>query len=269
MPRRRLRKPQPLANATTVRAILVEIRNHFPSLLLKKDCEVVNFLRAALHSTSSEASFSRFGRRSRWARETLLTAASIAQQILAERTHPALSLSSFVKHHCCILNFPADVLAALESGQITLFEAEHLTRVRAGRLGLTDGHQARQARAAILSAHLRSNGTAASLRVRVNDLAGVKAAITALLLPDDKETTVAALQAEIDAYAEKIEAIDYSFLFVDSLTYIVQNMLLVNPDRLTDVDVDRLLAKLDDVVEVVREAVAKSHATVSLPSMRG
>lgn len=254
MPRRRRRKPQPLANATTVRTILAEIRGHFPSLLLKKDREVVNFLRAALHATSSEASFSRFGRRSRWARETLLTAASLAEQILAERTRPALSLSSFVKHHCAILDFPADVLAALESAQITLFEAEHLARVRAGRLGLTDGHQARQARAAILAAHLRSHGTAASLRVRVNELDAVKATVTSLLLPDD----TMALQAEIDAYAEKIETIDYSFLFVDSLTFIVQNMLLIDASRLADADVDRLLVKLDDVVEVVREAVAKS-----------
>lgn len=254
MPRRRRRKPQPLANATTVRTILAEIRGHFPSLLLKKDREVVNFLRAALHAMSSEASFPRFGRRSRWARETLLTAASLAEQILAERTHPALSLSSFVKHHCAILDFPADVLAALESAQITLFEAEHLARVRAGRLGLTDGHQARQVRASILTAHLRTNGTAASLRVRVNDLAVVKSALTSLLLPDE----TAALQAEIDAYAERIEAIDYSFLFVDSLTFIVQNMLLIDASRLADADVDRLLAKLDDVVEVVREAVAKS-----------
>ena len=266
MPRRRLRKPQPLANATTVRAILAEIRSHFPALPLKRDREVVNFLRAALHATSSEASFSRFGRRSRWARETLLTAASIAEQILAERTHPILSLSSFVKHHCAILDFPADVLAALEAAQLTLFEAEQLARVRAGRLGLTDGHQARQARATILASHLRSHGTATSLRVRVNELDAVKAAVTSLLLPDDKQTTVMALQAEIDAFAEKIEVIDYSFLFVDSLTFIVQNMLLIDPSRLVDADVDRLLAKLDDVVEVVREAVAKSHTTASLPS---
>lgn len=201
---RRLRKPQLLANATTVCAILSEIRGYFPSLPLKKDREVVNFLRAALHATSSEASFSRFGRRSRWAREKLLTAASLAEQILAEQTSPPLSLSSIVKHHCAILDFPSDVLAALESSQLTLFEAEHLARVRAGRLGLTDGHQARQARAAILAAHLRSQGTAASLRVRVNDLTAVKAAVTSLLLPDDKQTSMAVLQAEIDAYAEKI-----------------------------------------------------------------
>ena len=240
-------------------AILTEIREHFSALPLKSDPAVVKFLRAALHDVSRDPTYSGLGRPSHWGRETLQKAPQIVQSSLTERGAPDLSFSSFVKHFCPLLTFPADVISVLEAGQVTLFEAELLARVIPGRLGIQDQKEARTKRAEILAAHLRSHGTGNSLRQRIGnteELAAVKATLKSLS-PD--ELMVAEVQREVDEFAEQVDQVDYTFLFVDSLTFIVQNMLRIDFSRLTDPDVDRLLAKLDDAMAVVREVAMNSN----------
>ena len=74
----------------------------------------------------------------------------------------------------------------------------------------------------------------------------------------EQDEAVAELQREIDQYAERVDKIDCTFLFVDSLTFLVQNMLKVDLSKLSDTHVDGLLAKLDETVEAIRVAVAKT-----------
>jgi hypothetical protein len=56
-------------------------------------------------------------------------------QILDRETSGRLSVATFVDHYMRLLDFPADVMAALSKGEVNLFEAEQLARVTAARLG--------------------------------------------------------------------------------------------------------------------------------------
>lgn len=258
MSRRRQRTPHPIARVEVVRAILADVRTCFATLPLKQDASVIKFLRAALHSATKEPTYSGSGRPPRWSRETLRAVPSLVESCLRNRGADDLSFSSFVKHYCPLLTFPSDVLTALEADQITLFEAEQLARVVPGRFGLESEREAKQKRKELMIAHLRSHGTSNALRQRISHPQNINAAKDTLksLTPD--QSGAAEIQREIDEYAEQLEKMDYTFLFVDELTYIVQHMLQIDAAKLADTDVDRLLAKLDDVVTVVRELVAKS-----------
>ena len=293
MSRRRTRKLHPLANATVIRTILAEVRAHFPALPLQRDTAVVKFLRAALHAASHEPTYSGLGRPPKWGRETLLEAARFVQSSLDRRTNGKLSFTSFVKHYCPMLDFPSDVLAALEGGQVTVFEAELLARVVpgaivsdasvSGRLEIANEKEARQKRSEILTAHLRSHGTTTALRQRIRPeiLTATKVTLKSFapqsLMPNaepmvadlerevesfaeqvEQAEAVAQLQREIDQYAEQVDKVDCTFLFVDSLTFLVQNMIKVDLSVLSDAHVDGLLAKLDETVEAIRMAVAKT-----------
>lgn len=259
MSKRRHRRPHPLANTEVIRQILNQVRDKFPLLPIKQDAAIIKFLRAALYAVSQEATYSGLGRPSHWKRETLQEAATFCQTLLDQRTNSRLSFSSFVKHYCSILRFPADISAALEKGQITLFEAEHLARIVPGRNGMSEAQEARQRRAELLAFHLRTESTANALRQRITDPKRLDDTKTALktLIPA-KEGFTAEIQQEIDAFAEQIDQLDYTFLFVDGLTYLVQNILQIDLSKLSDSQVDRLLGKLDEFVEIVRETVEKS-----------
>ena len=219
MSRRRTRKLHPLANATVIRTLIAEVRAHFPALPLQRDMAVIKFLRAALHAASHEPTYSGLGRPPKWGRETLLEAARFVQASLDRRTNGNLSFTSFVKHYCPMLDFPADVLAALESGQVTVFEAELLARVvpgamvsaasASGLLEIADEKEARQKRSEILTAHLRSHGSSTSLRLRVRpDILGATKVTLKSFAPQSLATnafTVADIQQELDRFAEQVE----------------------------------------------------------------
>lgn len=258
MSKRRQRTPHPLAKARVIREIFDEIRAKFPLLPIKQETAIINFLRAALYAASHEANYSGLGRPPRWKRGTLQEAATFCQALLNDRTQNRLSFASFVKHYCPILRFPADVLVALEKNQITLFEAEQLARVVPGREGRSEV-EARQKRAELLAFHLRTKGASNALRQQIiapKKLTETKTALKTLI--PAKEDSTAEMQREIDAFAEQVEQLDYTFLFVDGLSYLVQNILQIDLSKLPDSQVDRLLVKLDEFVEIVRDAIEKS-----------
>ncbi|HEX8091174.1 MAG TPA: hypothetical protein VF762_20125 [Blastocatellia bacterium] len=72
-------------------------------------------------------------------------------------------------HYLRILEFPSDVLEPLSKGEVNLFEAEQLARVRADRLDVSEA-EAKRKRAGILSAHLKSRSSGERLRRRINEL---------------------------------------------------------------------------------------------------
>lgn len=89
--------------------------------------------------------------------------------ILERETSSHISLSSFVDHYLRLLDFPSDVLEALSSGQINLFEAEQLARITPERLQ-SSPLQARHTRAEMLSTHLQARLSGERLRQRVAEL---------------------------------------------------------------------------------------------------
>jgi hypothetical protein len=141
--RRRQRRADPLASPTAVRSILEKLRSALPDLIPQKEKELVRLLRAARHAQRYPATDTKRGRPSKWKREDLLRVAARLGEILDRETSSHISFASFVDHYLRLPDFPADVIEALESGEINLFEAEQLARVTAVRLGVPPSHAKR------------------------------------------------------------------------------------------------------------------------------
>ena len=167
--RRRQRRVDPLASPGAVRSVLGSLRAALPDLIPHEDKELVSLLRAARHARRYPATDTRRGRPGRWGREELLQVAARLDDIIGRETTSHVSFASFVDHYLRLLDFPADVVGALEGGEINLFEAEQLARVTARRLGVTSG-RAKRTRAELLSSHLQTKASGSGLRQRVDEL---------------------------------------------------------------------------------------------------
>src|SRR5947209_12685979 len=187
--RRRQRKIDPLASPRAVRSVLERLREAMPDTIPHKEKELVRLLRAARHTQRYPATDTKRGRPSKWRREDLLRAAARLGDILERETSSHISFASFVDHYLRLTDFPADVIEALEKGEINIFEAEQLARVTAQRLGVTTG-QAKRTRAELLSSHLQTKASGERLRRRVNELLRASKAAAEEIsteLPDDLE----------------------------------------------------------------------------------
>lgn len=173
--RRRQRKADPLASTAAVFSILEKLRSALPDLNPQKDKELVRLLRAARHAQRYPATDTNRGRPGRWQREELLQVAARLGEILGRETSSQISFASFVDHYLRLIDFPSDVIGALESGEINLFEAEQLARVTARRVGVSTG-RAERTRSDLLSSHLQTRASGERLRRRVNELLRVSSA---------------------------------------------------------------------------------------------
>lgn len=140
-----------------------------PELIPPSDKALVRLLRAVRHIEKYTATDTKRGRPSRWRRQDLLRVASSLKGILQRETSGRISLVTFIDHYTRVLDFPQDLIDALDDGSINLFEAEQLVRLSPGRLGLTLA-EARKKRAELLSAHLQAQLSGERLRQRVNEL---------------------------------------------------------------------------------------------------
>lgn len=167
--RRRQRRADPLASPNSVQAILAQLRDAMPEIIPSRDKDLVRLLRAARHIQRYQATDTKRGRPGRWQREDLLKVAARLNDILSRETSSHISLASFVDHYLRLLEFPADVIEALKSGEINLSEAAQLARVTPTWVGASPV-QARRVRADLLSTHLQTNESGPQLRHRVNEL---------------------------------------------------------------------------------------------------
>jgi hypothetical protein len=126
-------------------------------------------LRAARHIQRYAATDTKRGRPSNWKRKALLKVTTCLNSVLERETSSHISPASFVDHYLRLLDFPADVVAALGDSQINLFEAAQLARVIGERL-CTNSSQAKRTRADLLSTHLQTKKSGPRLRERINEL---------------------------------------------------------------------------------------------------
>ncbi|MGB8509546.1 MAG: hypothetical protein WCD76_14260, partial [Pyrinomonadaceae bacterium] len=175
--RRRQRKTDPLASLAAIRSISEQLRSALPEIIPRKEKELVRLLRAARHAQRYPATDTKRGRPGKWKREELLRVAARLGDILDRETSSQISFSSFADHYLRLLDFPSDVIEALEKEEINLFEAEQLARINAQRLGITTG-QAKRTRSDLLSAHLQTKASGEKLRQRVNELLRASSAET-------------------------------------------------------------------------------------------
>ena len=212
---------------------------------------MVALLGAALHAEKYPATDTRRGRPPRWPREELLGVISALRTVLGRGTWGRKEARTFVGHYLPLLAFPADVLGALEGGEVTLFEAEQLARLSPKRLGAS-ASSARSERSRLLRAHLESREPCGRLRARVSALLGRseagRAPDSALPSPEFSPEVLGRggqLEAELAAAGtgpgggEAAGEVDPGHLFFDHLRMIAEALREVRPEDLTDEVVDK------------------------------
>jgi hypothetical protein len=209
-----------------------------PDLIPQKNKELVRLLRAARHAQRYPATDTKRGRPAKWKREDLLRVAARLEDILDRETSSHISFASFVDHYLRLPDFPSDVIEALESGGINLFEAEQLSRVTAARLGIAPS-QAKRIRAELLSSHLQTRASGERLRLRVNEL--LRTSLTeAGHTGDELDTELADLE-DFDPY-------DSTHLFWEQLKQLGFAFREIRREDVSDDEIEELLRASEPIL---------------------
>jgi hypothetical protein len=241
--RRRRRRPDLFANPDWVHSIFDHLKNAFPGISSYKEKNLVSLARAVRHVERYSATDTRRGRPSRWPREDLLKVGSSLSAILQRETQGRISLSTFVDHYLRILYFPSDVLEALARGNVNLFEAEQLSRITPGRMGVTAG-EAKRKRGDILSAHLKSKASGERLRRRVNEiLSGAS--------PEGVPSAPSGSQAQDVEDLEDFDPYDSTHLFWEEIKQLSFAFREIRREDLTDELIEELLRVSQPVWAVI------------------
>ncbi len=241
--RRRKRKSDPFASIDWVRSIFASLTAAFPLLSACKEKDLVKLCRAIRHVERYSATDTRRGRPSRWPREDLVKVGGKLAQILDRETSGRISVATFVDHYLRILDFPADLLAALSKGEMNLFEAEQLARVTAERLEISQA-EAKRKRAEFLLAHLKSRSSGERLRRRINEL----------LLPPTLEGVPSAPSSnaiEPVADLEDFDAYDSTHLLWEQIKQLGFAFRDITREEVTDEDLEQLIEACDPVMNIL------------------
>lgn len=201
----------------------------------------MRLLRAARHAQRYPATDTKRGRPGRWKREDLLRVAALLSDILDREASSQISFASFVDHYLRLLDFPADVVGALENGEINLFEAEQLARVTSRRLGIPTG-QANQARKELLSSHLQTKASGSRLRQRVNELLRASAA-------ESSEAGGESTSAPEDL--EDFDPYDSTHLFWEQLKQLGFAFREIRREDVTDEEIEGLLKASEPILAIL------------------
>jgi hypothetical protein len=244
--KRRLRRFDPLATPSGVRAICDQLRQRCHELIPKSDKQFFAMLNAVRHVERYPASDTPGGRPSPWRRQDLLQVGRHLRAILERETSGRLSLSSFVSLYLRTLHFPADLQSALEGGDLNLQEAMLLARLTAKRLSLSVA-KAEALRRQTLAAHLQMQGSQNSLRERVRELLGESNLVSS-------ETVAAAVQT-IDELL-RVDPQDKRHLFYEQIKNLFYAMKEIKPE---DVDEQALseFSKTADALFLVITSIQK------------
>ena len=234
--RRRTRQADPLASTAAIRHVIAELRASLPELIPHSDKRLVSMLQSVRNLYARPATDTRRGRPGRYAREHLLMVDSCLCQILSRVT--SVSVRSFVGQYLPVLDFPQDVVTALEDGQINLFEAHQLARLTRRRLSSTE-REARLVRSRMLEADLRSGESGARLRVRVKELLGE------ITEPSATATEIEAVE-KVDELLQ-LDPLDSTHLFFEELRRIGRAMREVQPADLSDEMLAAFLPVIDQL----------------------
>lgn len=234
--RRRIRRPDPLASAAAVNAVLDSLRSALPDIIPQSQKNLLRMLQSVRGLYLRQPTDTKRGRPPRFPREHLLHVDSTLRALLGRET--SIGVRSFVGQYLPILDFPRDVREPLERGEINLFEAHQLARLTAKRLGCSDG-EARSHRRKLLDAHLLRQEPSSRLRERVQEALGE------LREPDPAQTEAVAVE-KADELLEA-DPLDSSHLFFEELRRIGRALREIRPEELTDEDVEELMPTVDQV----------------------
>jgi hypothetical protein len=209
-------------------------------------------LRATRHILRYAATDTKRGRPSPWKRAELLTVAARLSELLERETSSHLSISSFVDHYLRLLAFPSDVIAALEDGEINLFEASQLARINAQRLALSPV-QARSRRGELLSTHLQTKGSGPQLRQRVNELIAARSKEAARAEAGEAQGIDANVDLNEDSELdlEDFDPYDATHLFWDQIKQLGFALRDIGREDVEDEEIDELLKASEPVLSIL------------------
>lgn len=238
--RRRLRRPDSLASAAAVKGVLDHLAASLPDLIPRSQKSLISMLQSVRNLSARPATDTKRGRPTKVPRERLLKVESQLRMLLARET--SLSVRSFVGQYLPILEFSLDVREPLERGEINIFEAHQLARLTARRLGVSET-EARTHRRKLLEAHLQAQESGACLRERV------KEALGELSEASSQETEMMAL-AKADELLEA-DPLDSTHLFFEELRRIGRALRGIEPEDLTESDMEAVMPLLDHLSAVL------------------
>jgi len=169
----------------------------------------------------------------------LLAVGARLSNILERETPSHISISSFVDHYLRLLDFPTDVLEALSSGQINLFEAEQLARITPERLNMSP-LQAKRTRAELLSTHLQARLSGERLRQRVAEMLHASANETGEMGENGSEMDL-----------EDFDPYDPTHLFWDQIKQLGFALRDIRREDVMDEEIDELLKASEPVMTIL------------------
>jgi hypothetical protein len=247
--RRRQRRADPLASPAAVGSINDKLRSALPDLIPQNDKELVRLLRAARHAQRYPATDTKRGRPGKWEREELLQVVARLEDILGRETSSHISFASFVDHYLRLIDFPTDVIEALENGDINLFEAEQLARITARRLGFTHG-QAKRTRSELLSSQMQTKASGERLRQRVNELLRTSVA-------EAGESKSGGLAVEL----EDFDPYDSTHLFWEQLKQLGFAFREIRREDVTDDEIEELLKASEPILAILSRIRRRKEQT--------
>ena len=169
--RRRTRRVDPLVSPAAVRDVLNKLRGQCHDVLPKSESQLVRMLESVRHYERHPVTSGGRGRPRRWQRDEVASVAKKLKALLGHETGGRISHSSFISLYLPLLRYPTDVISTLTSGEINIREAGYLARLTPERLKCS-AREARQARGEMVKAHVLTNGSQSSLRLRVKAILG-------------------------------------------------------------------------------------------------
>jgi hypothetical protein len=142
-----------------------------------------------------------------------------------------------------ILNYPPDVLYALENGEVTRLEAAQLARLVPERLDVKP-KKALAIRQEVLSNHLKMQGSQTQLRRRVAELVGDETIMTS--------ENMAAAVSQVDDLLT-VEEDDRRHLFYEQMKEFFYAMRDIRPEEIDDSTLEEILEASDQLMGVIHK----------------
>jgi hypothetical protein len=238
---RRHRKRDNLANLGAVRAVLDELKTSFPALSEFGDRKLKKVLLSTRHFETYPATDTKRGRPANFNRELIEGVSHHLKAILERETGDRISLQTFIGHYLPILDWPEDVIMALERGILSRLEAAQVARITADRLGVKP-REARAIRNEIISNHIRSGGSQTALREKVREALGELTLVTS-------EKMTEAVERVDDLL--RVDPSDRRHLFYEQMKDFFFALRDIQPDEIDDATLDTLVERADGLMEVI------------------
>lgn len=241
--RRRVRKPDPLGSVSEIRRVIDDLRERGPDLIPVSEKGVMRLMNAVRHIERRPANDSKSGRPSHFPREKLIEVARRLKATLTKNYQDRISLNTFIGFYLPILNYPPDILDALENNDITRLEAAQLARLTPERLDVKP-KKALAIRQEVLSNHLKMQGSQTQLRRRVAELLGDETIMTS--------ENMAAAVSQVDDLLT-VEEDDRRHLFYEQMKEFFYAMRDIQPEEIDNPTLEEILEASDQLMGVIHK----------------